>query len=182
MERFGRRAVLITAGILNTVVLIIMGGCGLASDKSLATEKAIVAMVYIFLVVFNLGWGPVVWVVTSEISTGSNRNKLMSLSTGSNWFFNWLVSFTFPYLFNPDGANLGARIGFLYGSLILAATVWIYFLLPETSGRSLEDIDTMFQNHVPTRKFRCKFHSSIDKDTPQTNCLSHDDLAISSIE
>jgi MFS transporter, SP family, sugar:H+ symporter len=157
IERFGRRPMLLVSGGLNAAVLLVAGGCGLAPHKSLPLEKAIVAMVYLFLVVFNLGWGPTVWVVTSEISTGKNRGKLMSLSTGTNWLFNWLVSFTFPYLFNPDGAGLGARIGFVYGSLMVAASVWVYFLLPETAGRSLEEIHTMFENHVPARTFKCKW-------------------------
>lgn len=156
IEHFGRRTAIIASGFLNGAVLFIMGGCGLATHKSVSLEKLIVAMVFIFLFIFNLGWGPTVWVITSEISTGPNRNRLMALSTGTNWLFNWLVSFTFPYLFNPDGANLGARIGFLYGSLIFAATAWVFFLLPETSGRSLEEIDTLFRNHVPPRRFKGK--------------------------
>jgi SP family sugar:H+ symporter-like MFS transporter len=154
IERYGRRPILLASGVLTAAVLIIMGSCGLITHKSKSVEQVIVVMVYLFLIVFNLGWGPTVWVVTSEISTGKNRGKLMSLSTGSNWFFNWLVSFTFPYLFNADGANLGAKIGFLYGSLTLFAVVWVYFCLPETSGRSLEEIEIMFQKHVPVEEFK----------------------------
>ena len=80
----------------------------------------------------------------------------MSLSTGTNWLFTWLVSFTFPYLFDADAADLGARVGFLYGALTLAAVVWVWFLLPETAGRSLEEIHTLFNDRVPARKFKSK--------------------------
>lgn len=154
VERFGRRPVLLLSGILNSIVLLIVGGCGVATDKTLSLEKVIVGMVYVFMVVFNFGWGPTVWVVTSEISTGKNRGRLMALSTSSNWLFTWLVSFTFPYLYNPDGAGLGAKIGFLYGALMIVAQVWVFFYLPETSGRSLEDIDYLFKNQVPAREFQ----------------------------
>ncbi|THY13519.1 general substrate transporter [Aureobasidium pullulans] len=157
IERYGRRPILLASGILTATVLIIMGSCGLIANKTKPVEQVIVVMVYLFIIVFNLGWGPTVWVVTSEISTGKNRGKLMSLSTGSNWAFNWLVSFTFPYLFNSDGANLGARIGFLYGCLTLFAVVWVFFYLPETSGRSLEEIETMFQEHVSVKQFQSGF-------------------------
>jgi SP family sugar:H+ symporter-like MFS transporter len=69
-------------------VLIVMGALGLVADKNEAEKKLIVTMVYLFLFFFNVGWGPTVWVVCSELSTGPNRCKLMSVSTASNWFWN----------------------------------------------------------------------------------------------
>ncbi|EEA26287.1 sugar transporter, putative [Talaromyces marneffei ATCC 18224] len=140
--------------ITGYAVLLIVGGCGMAPTKSLALDRTIVAMVFVFIIVFNLSLGPAVWVVTSEISTGHNRNKLMASSTAANWFCSWLVTFTFPYLFNSDGANLGARVGFIYAGLMAAAAVWIFVFLPETSGRSLEEIQALFAGHVPARKFK----------------------------
>lgn len=156
VERFGRRVMLLVSCSLVCVVLFVVGGAGTATDKTMSLDQVIVAMVYIFMVVFNLALGPAVWVVTSEISTGPNRSKLMATSTGTNWFFSWVVTFTFPYLFNADGANLSARVGFIYGGLMFGAAVWIYFFLPETAGRSLEDIQVMFENGVPARKFKCE--------------------------
>ena len=157
IEKFGRRPMLMISGILTAATLLVEGGIGVSGNKSIGVSKVIVAMVYLFLVVFNIGWGPTVWVVTSELSTGPNRGQLMSLSTATNWFFNWLVTFTFPYLFNADAANLGPRIGFLYGALTLGAVVWVWFLLPETAGRSLEEIHTLFRDRVPARQFKSKF-------------------------
>lgn len=92
--------------------------------------------------------------MTAEISTGSNRGKLMTISTVSNWFFDWLVSFTFPYLDNADAGNLGAKVGFIYGALMLAACVWVFFYLPETAGRSIEEIHQLFELGVPARQFK----------------------------
>uniref|UniRef100_A0A093VIF4 Putative glucose transporter rco-3 n=1 Tax=Talaromyces marneffei PM1 TaxID=1077442 RepID=A0A093VIF4_TALMA len=154
IERFGRRPMLLLTVCVLVAVLLIVGGCGMAPTKSLALDRTIVAMVFVFIIVFNLSLGPAVWVVTSEISTGHNRNKLMASSTAANWFCSWLVTFTFPYLFNSDGANLGARVGFIYAGLMAAAAVWIFVFLPETSGRSLEEIQALFAGHVPARKFK----------------------------
>ncbi|GAM35494.1 hypothetical protein TCE0_017r03874 [Talaromyces pinophilus] len=154
IERFGRRPMLLLSVCALVAVLLIVGGCGVAPTKSLALDRTIVAMVFVFMIIFNLSLGPAVWVVTSEISTGHNRNKLMASSTATNWFCSWLVTFTFPYLFNNDGANLGARVGFIYAGLMAAAAVWIFVFLPETSGRSLEEIQSLFANHVPARKFK----------------------------
>ena len=153
LERNGRRPILIVSGLAIFAVLMIMGGAGLAPHKSDSLDKLIVSMTFLFLVVFNLGWGPAVWVVTSEISTGRDRGQLMSLSSGSNWFFDWLVSFTFPYLFDADAANLGAKVGFIYAAITFCAVVWVYFFLPETRGRSLEEIDILFREGVPAKGF-----------------------------
>ncbi len=157
IERFGRRPVMLISGSLMAACSIVMGSCGLAPTKSMALNQAIVVMVFIFMIVFNFGWRSTVWVLTSEISTGKNRGKLASFSTGTNWLFNWLVSFTFPYLFNVDASDLGAKVGFIYGSLMVAACIWTYFLLPETAGRALEELHLMFEMGLPARKFKCKF-------------------------
>jgi SP family sugar:H+ symporter-like MFS transporter len=158
IEKWGRRPSLILSGLGMAASSIIMGGLGLSADPSYPTTQAIVAMMFTFLITFSFSWGPTVWVVCSELSTGRNRGKLMSISTGSNWFFTWLVSFTFPYLYDSNADALGARVGFIYGALMLCATAWVYFLLPETAQRSLEEIDEMFANGVPARKFSCKSH------------------------
>ena len=155
VERFGRRPMLLLSCTLVAVVLLIVGGAGTATHKTMALDRTIVTMVYIFMIVYNLSLGPAVWVVTSEISTGPNRSKLMATSTGTNWFCSWMVTFTFPYLFDADAAGLSARVGFIYGSLMVAAAAWVFFLLPETSGRTLEEIQVLFQNGVPAWKFKC---------------------------
>jgi SP family sugar:H+ symporter-like MFS transporter len=67
IEKFGRRPVMLLSGGLMACTSIIMGACGLATTKSYALEQTIVAMCYVFLVVFNLGWGPTVWVCVSVL-------------------------------------------------------------------------------------------------------------------
>lgn len=153
IEKFGRRPMMLLSGSLIATVLLVMAGCSLDPSKPHALQQAIVAMVFLFLVVFNLAWGPTTWVIVSEIATGPNRGRIIAMATGSNWLFNWLVSFTFPYLYSPAAADLGSKIGFIYGGLMVLGCAWVFFLLPETAGRSLEEIEYMFQHHVPARHF-----------------------------
>ncbi|KAJ5291302.1 general substrate transporter [Penicillium angulare] len=160
IERFGRRSMLLLSAFGVAVVLLVVGSAGYATNKTvtpMALDKTIVGMVYIFMIVFNLALGPAVWVVTSEISTGPNRSKLMAMSSGTSWVCSWLVTFTFPYLFNTDAAGLQAKVGFIYGSLMVLATVWIFFFLPETAGRTLEEIHIMFQHGVAARNFKSEY-------------------------
>lgn len=65
-----------------------------------------------------------------------------------------LITYVNPYVQDEGYGNLGARIGFVYGGCSFLALLWVYFFLPELKGRSLEELDEMFESRVPTRKFR----------------------------
>jgi hypothetical protein len=59
-----------------------------------------------------------------------------------------------PYLYNPDAANLGSYTGFFYFGFAGLGVVLTFLTAPEMKGRTLKDIDTMFDQRVPTRKFK----------------------------
>lgn len=155
LERVGRRKVLMFSMTCIGCINVLDGGFGLAK-KSAGVNNGAIALFFLFYIAFNLGLGTTIWVSFAEMSVGRNRSLLMSVSTAFVWFFSWVVSFTFPYLYNPDSSNLGAKIGFIYGALMFMGSIWVFFLLPETAGRSLEEIDTMFALKVPARKFASK--------------------------
>ncbi len=68
-----------------------------------------------------------------------------------------------PYLLNKGYAGLEGKVGFVYGSLCFAMNVAAYFLVPEMKGRSLEEIDHMFEMKVPLRKFASAQLSQLSK-------------------
>lgn len=63
-------------------------------------------------------------------------------------------AFVIPYLFNPDQANLGARVAFIFGAFAVLSTVYLWLCQPETSGRSFAELDEMFVRKVPARGFK----------------------------
>jgi SP family general alpha glucoside:H+ symporter-like MFS transporter len=63
-------------------------------------------------------------------------------------------AFVIPYLFNPDQANLGAKISFVFGGLAVICLVYLWFYQPETAGRTYEELDELFMTKVPARKFK----------------------------
>ena len=63
-------------------------------------------------------------------------------------------SFVFPYVFNPDKANLGGKSCFIFAGLAVLCLVYLWFCQPETAGRTYEELDEMFMKGVPARKFR----------------------------
>lgn len=108
---------------------------------------------------FAATWGPIAWVVTGEIYPLEIRAKAMSLSTASNWLWNFAIGYATPYLVDktttgPAGikaADLGAKVFFIWGSTCVGCWVFTYFCIPETKGLSLEQIDLLYQSTTPRK-------------------------------
>jgi MFS transporter, SP family, sugar:H+ symporter len=66
----------------------------------------------------------------------------------------FLTTFIIPYLLYPPYANLDAKVGFIFGSTAICALIFGYFCVPECKGRSLEEVDRLFIDGVPIRKFK----------------------------
>lgn len=65
----------------------------------------------------------------------------------------FLTSFTVPYLINEKHADLGGRVGYIYGTFSFAMVVATYFYIPELKGRTLEEVDQLFASGEPLRKY-----------------------------
>lgn len=63
------------------------------------------------------------------------------------------VNFSIPYLINADYANLGSKVGFIFGSIMVLSMFFVYFFVPECKDKSLEQIDYLFQNGTRLRDF-----------------------------
>ncbi|KAF5372878.1 hypothetical protein D9758_001557 [Tetrapyrgos nigripes] len=157
VNRFGRRPLLLWTGAGMTIVLLICGGMGVKSEayRQIHPEynQVAAAMIIIYVFLFNLAWGPLCWVVATELSVGRNRQKIMSVGTACFWTMAFVVTFTLPYLFDQDKAALGPMIGFIYGGLCFLTLVFVYFCIPETRGRTLEEINFLMEAEVPTKEW-----------------------------
>ncbi|PWN47702.1 general substrate transporter [Violaceomyces palustris] len=164
VNRFGRRPLLLWTSVPMFISLFCVAGIGTKGlpppGETLpypgvitpAEGRAIAAMICIYVFFFNLAWGPLAWVCASELATGKNRQKHFSIGTACFWIVAWAVTFTLPYLFY--NADLGAQIGWIYGVGTLIAMAFVYFYIPETLGRSLEEINEMLEAKVPTRQWK----------------------------
>jgi hypothetical protein len=92
--------------------------------------------------------------IAGEVSAVRLRAKSMAIGFTFNYFFSTVWNVAIPYLYNTDEANLGGKIGWIFAAMGLIALVIIYFEVPETKGRSFEDLDEMFNENVRTREFR----------------------------
>ncbi|KAF8328345.1 MFS monosaccharide transporter [Cantharellus anzutake] len=152
VDKVGRRSLLLigAAGMLFCEYIIAIVGVTI-STSNLAGQKVLIAFVCIYIAFFAATWGPIAWIVTGEIYPLNIRAKAMSISTASNWLWNFGIGYATPYLVNPGAghANLGVKVFFIWGTTCVGCLVFTYFCIPETKGLSLEQIDIMYANTTP---------------------------------
>lgn len=103
--------------------------------------------------VYQATIGSVAWTILSEVSTSSLRSHTQAIATLAQGVAGTAWSFALPYLVNPNEANLGGKIGFIYGGILGVLAVISFFIIPDTKGRSFADIDALFEAKVPIRQF-----------------------------
>jgi len=166
VERFGRRNLLIFGGTGMVISQYIVGivGVTVGQDKGPATNKsavsAMIAFICLNITFFATTWGPCAWVVIGEVFPLPIRSRGVALSTASNWFWNCIIAIITPYLVDKKYANLSSKIFFMWGSLCIISVIFAYFLVPETKGLSLEQVDRMLEEVSPRKSRSWVPHST----------------------
>jgi hypothetical protein len=143
---------MLLGALLMAAMMLGVGGATANGYSTLSpmAQNGCVAMLILWFVVFGLSWGPGVWIIGGEIGTGQLRERTLLLSSLGSFVTSVPINFVNPYV----QAAIGGRTAIIYGSFSVAAIAFIYFCLPETKDRSLEELDEMFQEKVPTRAFQ----------------------------
>ncbi|KAI8963684.1 hexose transporter [Daldinia sp. FL1419] len=149
VETWGRRKLLMVGALGMAVCqLIIAIFSTLASDsQSSLVAKLLIVFVSLFVFFYAASWGPVTWVVTSEIYPLKIRAKSMSVSTASNWLLNFGIAYGTPFMVEEGNgyAALGAKVFYVWGAFCILAAIFVYGMIYETSKISLEQIDEMYE-------------------------------------
>ncbi len=142
IDRAGRRPLLLT-GIAGMVVTLFALGYAFHAPMhggSLATVAVICMMLYVAS--FAISLGPIFWLLIAEIYPTTVRSSAEGLSATFNWGSNLLVSLTFLTLLEAIGAS---RTFWLYGVFAIGAWIFSYYLVPETKGKTLEQIEEFWR-------------------------------------
>ncbi|KAK7749411.1 hypothetical protein SLS62_008155 [Diatrype stigma] len=151
IERFGRRPLLLWGAFGMVICQLIVAIVGTILPTDPMAVKAMIAFICIYLSFFASTWGPGAWVVIGEIFPLPIRARGVALSTASNWLWNCIIAVITPYMVDTDKGNLGAKVFFVWGGLCSCAFVYAYFLIPETKGLTLEQVDRMFEETTPRK-------------------------------
>ncbi|GFP56509.1 probable high-affinity hexose transporter ght7 [Trichoderma asperellum] len=150
VEHFGRRKSLIAGSIWMFICFMIFASVGHfmlnLQDPTLTPTPGIVLIVFacLFILGFATTWGPMIWTIQAEIFPSRYRAKGMALSTASNWIWNFCIGFFTPFI---TGA-IDFRYGYVFAGCNFMGALIIYFFVIEGQGRTLEEIDTMYLEHV----------------------------------
>ena len=144
VERWGRKPLLIYGSIGMAI-----GAFGVAvtfGNASLALVTMLSIMVYSASFMFS--WGPICWVLIAEIFPNTIRGAAVAIAVAFQWIFNWIVSSSFVPMFNMtlDGdPHFGHWFTYgLYGAICVVAAFFVWRFVPETKGKTLEDMSRLW--------------------------------------
>jgi SP family xylose:H+ symportor-like MFS transporter len=143
VDHFGRKPLQIIGALIMAVSMISLGADFWLGGKGMI---ALVCML-VYIAGFAVSWGPVTWVLLSEIFPNQIRGKAMALAVAAQWVANYLVSWTFPMLDKNPYLVEHFKHGFaywIYGGMSILAALFMWKFVPETKGRSLEQMEKLW--------------------------------------
>ncbi|RYP42129.1 hypothetical protein DL767_000494 [Monosporascus sp. MG133] len=150
VNSFGRRKIFLFGMGALTTLLLLIGILDVVPTGAAQWAQSTMTVIYAF--VYFMTIGAMAFAVLGEVSSTSLRAPTMALATATQAVMGIVMHFTIPYMMNPDEGNLKGKVGFIFGGLAIAASVWSWVYVPELKGRAFHEIDHMFQDKVPPRK------------------------------
>ena len=145
IDRIGRKPLLLIGSVGMSITLgilvVVFGGADTAVDGGLVLGEAqgrlalFAANAYVFL--FNLSWGPVMWVMLGEMFPNQLRGSGLAVSGLVQWLSNFAITMTFPLML--AGIGLAGAYGF-YAASALVSVVFVWFVVHETKGLELQEM------------------------------------------
>lgn len=154
VDRWGRKPLLIVGALVMATAMLTLGtvfdlrlvSTTAGASNPNASLVAVLAVIA-FIGGFAMSWGPVTWVLLSEIFPNSIKGQAMSIAVAAQWIANFIVSTTFPIMDRSSALNAAFNHGFaywLYGIASILAALFVLRFVPETKRRSLEALQYLW--------------------------------------
>ena len=147
VEKWGRKPLLISGSVGMAI-----GAFGVAMCNVVTGLPAIISVISIMVysASFMFSWGPICWVLIAEIFPNTIRGAAVAIAVAFQWIFNFIVSSTFLPMYNMRLGEMGDKFGHmfayaLYGIICVAAALFVWKLVPETKGKTLEDMTKLWK-------------------------------------
>lgn len=168
IDKVGRRPLLMCGALGTCISLVIVGAIIGAYGNDLPAHPAAgwvgIAFIYIYDVNFSYSFAPIGWVLPSEVFPLGSRSKAMAITTSTTWMCNFIIGLVTPDMLQT--IRWGTYI--FFAAFCLLALGFTYFFVPETRGKSLEDMDLVFGDTVAQEEKARLFNiaASIGLTTP----------------
>lgn len=152
MTYFGRRTIFLGGLVAQFVVLLTIGFTSLATTK--AASFATGSLLLLFTLCYDIAVGTVAYSIVAEMPSSRLRTKTIVLARSlynCQGIINGIIT---PYMLNPSAWNWKAKAGFFWAGTTALCLIWAYFRLPEAKGRTYGELDILFEQGVPARRFR----------------------------
>ncbi len=145
VEKWGRKPLLIWGSLG-----MALGAFGVAVTFGHAGMELLTALsIMVYSASFMFSWGPICWVLIAEIFPNTIRGQAVAVAVAFQWIFNFIVSSTFVPMFNmhlTEGDDFGHWFTYgLYGIICVVAAIFVWRLVPETKGKTLEDMSKLWK-------------------------------------
>lgn len=147
VEKLGRKPLLIWGSIG-----MALGAFGVAlSNVTELPALFPVVSIMVYSASFMFSWGPICWVLISEIFPNTIRSQAVAIAVAFQWVFNFIVSSTFVPIYNMSMGDMGQKFGHffayaMYGVICVIAAWFVAKLVPETKNKTLEDMTALWKN------------------------------------
>lgn len=148
VEKLGRKPLLITGSIGMAIGALMVALCNLVTLPPIVS----VVSIMIYSASFMFSWGPICWVLIAEIFPNTIRGAAVAIAVAFQWIFNFIVSSTFVPMYNMSAGDMGEKFGHmfayaLYGIICVIAAIFVWKLVPETKGKTLEDMSKLWKKN-----------------------------------
>ncbi|MCA1041578.1 D-xylose transporter XylE [Bacillus infantis] len=144
VDKWGRKPLLIVGSIGMAVGMFGVAGLAFANIIGLSTLLFII----VYTASFMMSWGPICWVLISEIFPNRIRGQAVAIAVAAQWGANYLVSSTYPMMMEFSG---GMTYG-IYGLMSVLSAIFVWKYVPETKGKSLEQMESLWKAPAETKR------------------------------
>lgn len=152
IDLLGRRILLLASDFFMAIGLAVIGAFFTLKDHELVSQETIEALgimpiigLSIFMIVFSLGYGPIPWMISSELFP----SEIKSTASAAAGTFNWFMAFLITKFYNDLQLAIGGDITFyIFMAVCIVGTVFVFFVVPETKGKSLEQIQKELNREI----------------------------------
>lgn len=159
-QKLGRFSIFFGGMCIMIVLLLITGGLGCSSSAGASWGAGSMLLVYTF--VYDSTVGPMCFCIIPEMPSAKLRQKTVMISRMVYNISGIIVNVLTNYMLNPSSWGWGAKTGFFWAGFAICAATWAWFELPETKGRTFAELDKLFEQKVPARKFKHTIPKTFD--------------------